>query len=168
MYQPSVPQPPEPGVVAPAPSITAPVIDVPAQADVDLKQPRKVIGGKDMIAFLLAIDKVYARSKTLKVPVGNVEAYGEIEMLVKRCVIIEPGERHPQLSYAALLEIYDRSEANGPQRLFSGWMYSDSPSISALEHPHYDIAVFKCEQKKAKKDDAAKKDKAKAEKPIKN
>ncbi len=31
---------------------------------------------------------------------------------------------------------------------FSGWMFSSSPAISALEHPVYDITVLECADKK--------------------
>jgi hypothetical protein len=31
-----------------------------------------------------------------------------------------------------------------PERIFSGWMFSSSPALSALEDPIYDVSVLSC------------------------
>lgn len=117
-------------------------------------------GSKDVAAVLLVIDKVYARKETLTVPVETVGTFEDLDILVKRCMTNQ-NDLPPR--YAALLEIHDRESGRGRERLFSGWMFDSSPSLSALEHPYFDIAILRCETLKTDEKDE-KKSTAKKEK----
>ena len=45
---------------------------------------------------------------------------------------------------AAFLEINVADPGSAPKTAFSGWMFASSPSLSALEHPVYDVWVVDC------------------------
>jgi len=95
------------------------------------------------VAQLQALDKITARISTLTAPIGQATVFGTLSITVKRCAY-RPPEEPPE--DAGFIDIIDRghdgqSEGKG---IFSGWMFSSSPAVSALEHPVYDITLLAC------------------------
>ena len=35
------------------------------------------------------------------------------------------------------------------KKIFSGWMFADSPGLNAVEHPVYDVWLKDCKQKRS-------------------
>lgn len=94
-------------------------------------------------AQLQALDKITARISTLSAPIGEPIEFGTLSITVQRCAY-HPPEAPPE--DAGFLEIIDRGhdkDVTG-ERVFSGWMFSSSPAVSALEHPVYDITLLAC------------------------
>ena len=94
-------------------------------------------------AQLQALDKITARISTLIAPINKPIDFGTLSIVVKRCAY-HPPEDTPE--DAGFLNIVDRGhDKSAPgKRVFSGWMFSSSPAISALEHPVYDITLLAC------------------------
>lgn len=96
-----------------------------------------------LVAELQGLDKITARTTTLRAPIGSEVEFGTLRITVRACLTTPPTE--PPES-AAFLQI-DAIEADGTeQRAFSGWMFASSPSLSALEHPVYDVWVVACDE----------------------
>ncbi len=95
------------------------------------------------VAVLQGLDKVTARVFTFRAPVGELVRFGTLEIVVRACFKAPPVE--PPES-AAFLEIEAVDPGRPPERAFSGWMFASSPSLSALEHPVYDVWVLDCEE----------------------
>ena len=95
------------------------------------------------VATMQALDKITARISTLSAPVGEARKFGTLEVTVRRCAF-HPPEETPE--NAALVVIRDTGydPSVEPAEVFSGWMFSSSPAISALEHPVYDITLIAC------------------------
>jgi hypothetical protein len=93
------------------------------------------------IAVLRTLDKVTARVSTIEVPVGSSTELGALQVTVRACDK-RPPEETPES--AAFLEIQETKEGEPSKMVFSGWMFASSPSLSALEHPIYDIWVVDC------------------------
>ena len=93
-------------------------------------------------ARLQALDKITARISTVEAPVGASRFFGTLEVMVNRCAF-HPPEEPPE--NAAFITIHDRGY-NGlePRLIFSGWVFSSSPAVSALEHPVYDLTLLGC------------------------
>ena len=93
-------------------------------------------------ARLQALDKITARISTVEAPVGASRFFGTLEVMVNRCAF-HPPEEPPE--NAAFITIHDRGY-NGfePKLIFSGWVFSSSPAVSALEHPVYDLTLLAC------------------------
>lgn len=101
--------------------------------------PASAIPGKAVV--LQGLDKVTARTVTLKAAVGETLTFGTLKIAVRACDRTPPTE--PPES-AVFLEISDtRPDAPRPD-LFHGWMFASSPALNALEHPVYDIWVLEC------------------------
>ena len=93
-------------------------------------------------ARLQALDKITARISTVGAPVGASRFFGTLEITVHRCAF-QPPEEPPE--NVAFITVFDRGY-NGlePKLIFSGWIFSSSPAVSALEHPVYDLTLLAC------------------------
>jgi hypothetical protein len=92
-------------------------------------------------AVLQALDKVTARISTFEAPVDTPVRFGTLTVTARTCRKTPPEE--PPES-AAFLEIDDIRPGDQPRRVFTGWMFASSPSLSAMEHPVYDVWVVDC------------------------
>ena len=91
---------------------------------------------------LRALDKITARISTVEAPVGAARFYGTLEITINRCAF-HPPEEPPE--NAAFITVRDRGyDGLTPKQIFSGWIFSSSPAISALEHPVYDLTLLAC------------------------
>ncbi len=93
-------------------------------------------------ARLQALDKITARISTVEAPVGASRFFGTLEISVNRCAF-HPPEEPPE--NAAFITVHDRGyKGLEPKLIFSGWIFSSSPAVSALEHPVYDLTLLAC------------------------
>ncbi|HEV3174822.1 MAG TPA: DUF2155 domain-containing protein [Stellaceae bacterium] len=98
------------------------------------------------IAVLQGLDKTTARVSTVEAPIAQSVRFGTLVITARACVK-KPPEDPPNT--AAFLEI-DEARPQGAQagtdmqHLFSGWMFAQSPALSTLEHPVYDVTVLDC------------------------
>ncbi len=95
----------------------------------------------NLVAVLRGLDKITARTTVMHVPVGTEVAFGTLRITVRACLETPPTE--PPES-AAFLEINVDDPGSAPKKAFSGWMFASSPSLSALEHPVYEVWVVDC------------------------
>ena len=86
--------------------------------------------------ILQGMDKVTGRVRELSLPVGVSIDFGELTITVDKCLKKTPEETPEN---AAFLHIVQKDK-----ELFSGWMFSSSPSLVAMEHPNYDIWLLEC------------------------
>jgi hypothetical protein len=101
----------------------------------------------DMVV-LGGLDKVSGRVSTFEAMVGQKETFGNLEIMVRACITHPPEER-PENS--AFLEITLNDPKSQPRTVFTGWMFSSNPAISAMDDPVYDVWVLRCENSKASK-----------------
>ena len=86
--------------------------------------------------ILQGMDKITGRVRELSFPVGESIDFGELTITVDKCMTRTPEETPEN---AAFLHIVQNEK-----ELFSGWMFSSNPAISAMEDPVYDIWVVEC------------------------
>lgn len=94
---------------------------------------------------LRGLDKITGRLSTMTVNVGEKTTFGALDVYVRVCYA-HPPEETPE--NAAFLEIVENKE-DGQLKLFSGWMFSSSPALSAMDHAVYDVWVMKCQGEQA-------------------
>ncbi|MCA1941478.1 MAG: DUF2155 domain-containing protein [Caenispirillum bisanense] len=106
-------------------------------------------------AVLRALDKQMGRVREIPVTVGETARFYGLRVTVRACRTTPVSTTPHQ---AAFVEIRDDSSwgetvqtvGDGPDApVFSGWMFADSPSLSGLEHPVYDIWVKECTDESA-------------------
>lgn len=102
-------------------------------------------GAADMIpeptAQLQGLDKTTARVSQFDAAVGATVRFGNLSVVVRDCRRSPPEERPEN---AAFVEIYETRPGEAKERLFSGWMFSSSPALSALDHAVYDVNLLAC------------------------
>lgn len=89
--------------------------------------------------ILQGMDKVTGRVKELSLAVGSSIDFGELTITVDKCLTKTPEETPEN---AAFLHVVQKDK-----ELFSGWMFSSNPALSAMEDPVYDIWVVACVSK---------------------
>jgi hypothetical protein len=92
-------------------------------------------------AVLQGLDKITARVSRFDAPVGQPVRFGTLSIVVRDCEKSAPEERTEN---AAFVQIEETRPKEQKSRLFSGWMFSSSPALSALEHPVYDVNLLEC------------------------
>ena len=92
-------------------------------------------------AQLQGLDKITARVSQFEAPVGSTVRFGNLSIIVRDCRRSPPEERPEN---AAFVEIYETRPGEAKERLFSGWMFSSSPALSALEDAVYDVNLLAC------------------------
>ena len=95
----------------------------------------------NLVVELQALDKITARTTLLRLPIGTEAAFGTLRIVARACLETPPTE--PPES-AAFLEIKVEDPGTPTKNAFTGWMFASSPSLSALEHPVYDVWVVDC------------------------
>lgn len=95
----------------------------------------------NLVTVLQGLDKITARTTVLRVPLGEVASFGTLRITPRACLTTPPTE--PPES-AAFLEIAVADPGRETVPAFKGWMFASSPSLSALEHPVYDVWVIEC------------------------
>ena len=99
------------------------------------------IDGK--IVVLQGLDKITARITTLTTAIDAPLLFGTLELTVNRCAFRPPEEPPENVAFLTILDRgHDPSLA--PKSVFTGWMFSSSPAVSAMEHPVYDITLLSC------------------------
>ena len=88
------------------------------------------------------LDKVTARVQNVSGKVGAPMKFGTLEIVARTCVT-HPPEETPE--NAAFIEVFEQQPGRQRAKVFSGWMFSSNPALSALDHPVYDIWVLRCE-----------------------
>ncbi|MDR2099055.1 MAG: DUF2155 domain-containing protein [Rickettsiales bacterium] len=100
-------------------------------------------------AVVRALNKQTGRTKDIEIPVGTEQIFENVSIAMKSC-FTRPEDEVPENT--AFMQIFETGanfkEEMGTAKkgasVFSGWMYSSSPSLNAMEHPNYDIWLLEC------------------------
>ncbi len=98
------------------------------------------------VVVLQGLDKITARTSTFEVGVDSAVTFGSLEITPRYCEKAPP-EEPPERK--VFLEIDDIRPDQPAERAFTGWMFSSSPALNALEHPVYDVWVLDCRVREA-------------------
>jgi hypothetical protein len=74
--------------------------------------------------------------------IGDKINFGQITMVAHKCWQSSLDQK-PESKI--LLEVFEQKEG-AQRRIFYGWMFASSPSISGLEHPIYDLTAISCKK----------------------
>jgi hypothetical protein len=67
--------------------------------------------------------------------------FGTLEVTVGDCLVNTPDAPPESTAY---LTIVDHKPGQPEEKLFTGWMFASTPSLSALDHGVYDVRVLAC------------------------
>lgn len=91
-------------------------------------------------ATLRQLDKMTGNIVTFDIAVGQTLKVARLLVKLDACRAPGENDNHGNMAF---LKIWDtKIEDNEPS--FTGWMFADSPALSALDHPRYDLWVINC------------------------
>lgn len=93
------------------------------------------------VAVFAALDKVTARISKLEVPLNQTVQFGSLKLTPRVCYS-RPATEQPKTT--SFVEVDERGLEGGETRVFTGWMFAESPGLNALEHPVFDIWLTEC------------------------
>jgi hypothetical protein len=121
-------------------SLLASLVFTPALA-ADAAPAQTIDEALPSIVTLGALDKITAKVTQLEIAEDKPFTFGTLEITLRTCHS-NPPEEAPET--AAFLEISEARNGQKPLPLFTGWMFASTPSLSALDHPVYDVWVISC------------------------
>ena len=93
------------------------------------------------IAVFAALDKVTGRISHLEIPINTTVAFGALKVTPRVCDTRPPTEAPDTSSFVEVDEVKLTGEV---QRIFTGWMFAESPGLHAIEHPVFDVWLTSC------------------------
>ena len=95
------------------------------------------------IAAFSGLDKITGRITNFDVYIDETVQFGALQLTPRVCYTRPPTETQRT---SVFLEVDQVSLKGGTQRVFTGWMFADSPALNAIDHPVYDIWLVDCKQ----------------------
>ena len=93
------------------------------------------------VAVFAALDKVTARISKLEVALGETVQFGALKVTPRVCYTRPPTEP-PKTT--AFVEVDEIKVDGNPAKLYRGWMFAQSPGLSGVEHPVFDVWLTNC------------------------
>jgi hypothetical protein len=101
---------------------------------------------ENSVAVFAALDKVTAKISRLEVPLNQTATFGALKVTPRACYSRAPTEPPKTTTFVEVEEL----QLDGKQKkIFSGWMFADSPGLNAVEHPVFDVWLTDCSQPRA-------------------
>jgi hypothetical protein len=98
---------------------------------------------ENFTANFAALDKVTAAVKQLPVQLNKTETFRTLKITPRVCYTRDPREPPRTSTFVEIDEIMvDGSE----KRIFTGWMFAESPGLNPLVHPVFDLWLTGCTQ----------------------
>jgi hypothetical protein len=96
------------------------------------------------VAELSRLDKITGRITNFDVYIGETVQFGALQITPRACYTRPPTETQRT---SVFVEVDQVSLKGTVSRIFTGWMFADSPALNAIDHPVYDIWLIDCKQK---------------------
>jgi hypothetical protein len=96
---------------------------------------------ENSVAVFAALDKVTAKISRLEIPLNQTVSFGALKITPRACYSRAPTEPPKTSTFVEVDEVMlDDKE----KRIFSGWMFAESPGLNAVEHPVFDVWLTEC------------------------
>lgn len=96
------------------------------------------------VAIFSGLDKITGRITTFDVYIGETYQFGALQVTPRVCYTSLADEATRTDGFVEVNEI---TLDKNIKRIFTGWMFADSPGLNAVEHPIYDVWLKDCKQK---------------------
>lgn len=101
----------------------------------------------ERVATIGVLNKRNNLTQDLLLKPGEAKRIGNVIVKLTACERTPPWERPPETGAFVQVLVNQRTGDNAPlrwQRVFSGWLFKNSPSLNVVEHPIYDVWVKDC------------------------
>jgi Uncharacterized protein conserved in bacteria len=94
------------------------------------------------VATFAGLDKITGRITRFDVYIDETVLFGALEITPRACYNRPSSDTLQRTS--AFLEVDQRSLDGTAERIFTGWMFADSPALNAVDHAVYDVWLIEC------------------------
>ena len=114
------------------------------QGKIDLKE-KKITNfeSKITIVNIIALDKITAKTSTIKILIGETKRFGLLEIKALKCGNVKSQTEPDQAAYIQVKDLSDNKDKQ--VFVFNGWTFSSSTTLNPLDHPVYDFWLIGCE-----------------------
>ncbi|PWV96622.1 hypothetical protein DEV92_101608 [Phyllobacterium myrsinacearum] len=95
------------------------------------------------IAVFSGLDKITGRITSFDVYIDETVQFGALQLTPRVCYT-RPDTETPKTD--TFVEVDEITLDRKIRKIFSGWMFADSPGLNAVEHPVYDVWLKGCKQ----------------------
>ncbi len=95
------------------------------------------------VAQFSGLDKITGRITAFDVYINETVQFGALQITPRACYTRPPTETQRT---SVFVEVDQVSLRGTVERVFTGWMFADSPALNAIDHAVYDIWLIDCKQ----------------------
>ena len=92
---------------------------------------------------LTALDKITAKTSSIRLAVGDKKFFGSLEIQALKCQLSEGSDTSDAVAYIQVKDL--SAKDNNQVFLFNGWTFASSPTLQSIDHPVYDLWITSCE-----------------------
>ena len=114
------------------------------QGKINLKE-KKITNfeSKITIVNIIALDKITAKTSTIKILIGETKRFGLLEIKALKCGNVKSQTEPDQAAYIQVKDLSDNKDKQ--VFVFNGWTFSSSKTLRSLDHPVYDLWLSGCD-----------------------
>jgi hypothetical protein len=121
------------------------------------------------VATIAFLNKRNGETRDLEMKPGESRRIGDAIIRLSACERTAPWEPVPETgAFVQLLVQHRETRSSDPvwKRVFSGWVFKESPSLNVVEHPIYDVWVKNCAMEYPGEDAPLEEDGASGDRPA--
>jgi hypothetical protein len=93
------------------------------------------------IATFAGLDKITGVTTAFEVQIGQEARFGGVVVRPRVCYS-RPATEEPKTT--SFVEVDELETDQSRKRVFTGWMFAESPGLNAVEHPVFDVWLTGC------------------------
>lgn len=109
-----------------------------------IAQPVSAARINNPVAVFSGIDKITGRITSFDVYIDETVQFGALQVTPRVCYSRDDSEAQ---KIDGFIEVDEITLDRKIRRIFTGWMFADSPGLNAVEHPIYDVWLTGCKEK---------------------
>ena len=109
----------------------------------DISSESKPLKDDKVYINLTALDKITAKTSSIKLAIGDKKIFGSLEIQALKCQLSESSDTSDAVAYIQVKDL--SAKDNNQVFLFNGWTFASSPTLQSIDHPVYDLWITSCE-----------------------
>jgi len=109
----------------------------------DISSESKSLKDDKVYINLTALDKITAKTSSIKLAIGDKKIFGSLEIQALKCQLSESSDTSDTVAYIQVKDL--SAKDNNQVFLFNGWTFASSPTLQSIDHPIYDLWITSCE-----------------------
>ena len=109
----------------------------------DISSESKSLKDDKVYINLSALDKITAKTSSIKLAIGDKKIFGSLEIQALKCQLSESSDTSDAVAYIQVKDL--SAKDNNQVFLFNGWTFASSPTLQSIDHPIYDLWITSCE-----------------------